>query len=74
MDELIYEPVRVMLTEQRPKWSYVFEDKMLKINTNDNFVDHEILRYIQDMGFWVNEIGYMDKFGIIFSVVEKNLT
>ncbi len=63
-----------MLTEQRPGWSYVFEDKMLKINTNDNFVDHEILRQIQDMGFLVNEIGYMEEFGIIFSVVEKNLT
>lgn len=39
MNEIIYEPVRRMLSEQRPDWSYVFENNMLKINTNDNFVD-----------------------------------
>jgi len=46
MNELIYEPVRRMLEEKRPGWSYVFENKMLKNNTNDNFVDPEIIRKI----------------------------
>jgi hypothetical protein len=46
---------------------------MLKINTNDNFVDHEILHEIQNLGFKVDEIGYLEKFGIIFSVIEENL-
>ena len=51
----------------------VFENEMLKINTNDNFVDHEILHEIRNLGFRVGEIGYLEKFGIIFSVVEENL-
>ncbi|MDH5569282.1 MAG: hypothetical protein OEX98_05785 [Nitrosopumilus sp.] len=32
--------------KKRPGWRYVFEDKMLKTNTNDNFVDPEIIRKI----------------------------
>jgi len=70
---LIYESVRKLLTEQKPGWDYVFENEMLKINTNDNFVDHEILHEIQNLGFRVGEIGYLEKFGIIFSVIEENL-
>lgn len=73
MSWLIYEPVRRLLDEQKPKWDYVFENEMLKINTNDNFVDHEILHEIRSRGFMVNEIGYLDKLGIIFSVVEEIL-
>ena len=46
---------------------------MLKININDNFVDHEILHEIRNLGFRVGKIGYLEKFGIIFSVVEENL-
>jgi hypothetical protein len=53
---LIYESVRKLLTEQKPGWDYVFENEMLKINTNDNFVDHEILHEIRNLGFRVGEI------------------
>ena len=74
MNELIYEPVRQMLAKQRPGWSHVFENMMLKINTNDNFVDHEIIQEIRNLGFRIDEIGYMKQFGIIFSVVEESLT
>ena len=69
MSGLIYEPVRKLLAGQKPEWNYVFENEMLKINTNNNFVDHEI----RNLGFRVGEIGYLEKFGIIFSVVEENL-
>ena len=73
MSGLIYESVRKLLAEQKPGWDYVFENEMLKINTNDNIVDHEILHEIQNLGFRVVEIGYLEKFGIIFSVIEENL-
>jgi len=53
---LIYESIRKLLVEQKPGWDYVFENEMLKINTNDNFVDLEILHVIQNLGFKVGEI------------------
>ena len=74
LTELIYEPVRKLVEEKRPLWSYVFENKMLKINTHTNHVDDEILQEIKNLGFRVNEIGYLEKFGIIFSVVEESLS
>ena len=72
MSRLIYESVRKLLAEQKPGWDYVFENEMLKININDNFVDHEILHQIQNLDFRVGEIRYLEKFGIIFSVIEEN--
>ena len=73
MNELIYEPVRRMLEEKRSGWSYVFENNLLKINTNDNFVDPEIIREIRNLGFRIDEIGYLKQFGIIFLIVEGSL-
>ena len=73
MKELIYEEIRILLSEKRPTWNYVFENDAMKINTNDNFVDSEILHNIQDMGFQIIEIGYLEKLGIIFSIVEESL-
>ena len=69
----IYEPVKKLLDEQKPEWDYVFENEMLKVNTNDNLVDHEIIHEIQNLGFRIYEIGYLERFGIIFSVVEEVL-
>jgi len=59
--------------KKRPGWSYIFEDKMLKINTNDNFVDPEIIQEIRSLGFRIDEIGHLKQFGIIFSIVEESL-
>ncbi len=73
MSWLIYDPVKKLLEKQKPEWEYVFENEMMKINTNDNLVDHEIIHGIQNLGFRVYEIGYLDNFGIIFSVVEEIL-
>ena len=73
MKELIYEQIRTLLSEKRPAWNYVFENDTMKINTNDNFVDSEILHNIQDLGFRIIEIGYLEKLGIIFSIVEESL-
>ena len=73
MKELIYEQIRTLLSEKRSTWNYVFENDTMKINTNDNFVDSEILHDIQDMGFQIIEIGYLEKLGIIFSIVEESL-
>ena len=73
LTEIIYEPVRKLVAEKRPLWNYVFENGMLKINTNTNHVDREILKEIKDLGFRVYEIGYLEKFGVIFSVVDESL-
>ena len=73
MTELIYEPVRKLVAEKRPLWNYVFENEMLKINTNTNHVDNEFLKEIKNLGFRVYEIGYLEKFGVIFFVVEESL-
>ena len=61
------------MSEKRPAWNYVFENDTMKINTNDNFVDPEILHNIQDMGFRIIKIEYLEKLGIIFSIVEESL-
>ena len=61
------------MAEKRPLWNYVFENEMLKINTNTNHVDNEFLKEIKNLGFRVYEIGYLEKFGVIFFVVEESL-
>ena len=73
MKELIYEQIRTLLSEKRPAWNYVFENDTMKINTNNNFVDSEILHNIQDMGFRIIEIGYLEKLDILFSIVDGSL-
>lgn len=62
------------MAEQRPLWNYVFENGMLKVNTNTNHVDNEILKEIKNLGFRVYDIGYLEKFGVIFSIVEESLS
>ena len=73
MTELIYQPVKQLVDEKRPLWEYVFESGALKINTNTNYVDNEILLEIKNLGFRVSEIGYLEKLGVIFSVMEMSL-
>ena len=62
------------MEEKRPLWNYVFENGMLKINTNTNHVDSEILQEIKNLGFRIYEIGYLERLGMIFSVVEESLS
>ena len=71
MSRLIYESVRKLLAEQKSGWYYVFENEMLKININDNFVDHEILHQIQNLDFRVGETGYLEKLAFFFQSLKK---
>ena len=73
MKEIIYEPVRKMLSEQRPGWQITFENEIMMVRTNAKMVDREIIQQIQELGFMIDEIFYHENFGIDFSVVEKGL-
>ena len=74
MKEIIYDPVRKILSEQRPGWKYTFENALMKVRSDGFIVEHDILQQIQDMGFKIYEISYLEESGIVFSVIEEGLT
>ena len=73
MKELIYEPLRKILCESKPKWNITFENQTMKIITKEAHLDNQTLQKIQNLGFKVYEINYFDEFGIVFSVAEESL-
>ncbi len=73
MKEIIYEPIREMLSEHRPEWQHVFENEIMRIKTNSIMVDQEIIKQIYELGFIIDEIIYLEARGIVFSIVEKGL-
>lgn len=74
MKEILYEPVMRLISEQRPGWKFTFENEILKVRTDGTMVDHEILQQIQNLGFRIDEILYLEEWGIIFSILEEGLT
>ena len=73
MKELIYEHLRKILCESKPKWNITFENQTMKIITKEVHLDNEILQKIRNLGFRVYEISYFDEFGIVFLVVEESI-
>ncbi|MGH1521851.1 MAG: hypothetical protein ACRBB2_05725 [Nitrosopumilus sp.] len=73
MKELIYEPIRKIILEFRPKWKFSFEGDLMKIKTNGIEVDNDILEKIQNSGYKIFEIKYQESEGIFFSIIEKSL-
>ena len=45
----------------------------MKVRTNGTTVDHEIIQQIQQLEFMIDEIMYLEEWGIVFSVVENGL-
>ena len=61
------------MLECRPRWEFSFEGDLMKIKTNNDVVENEMLEKIQNSGYKIFEIKHHDSEGIFFSIIEKSL-
>ena len=73
MKELIYEPIRKIIQEDKPNWNFSFDGDLMNITTKDAKVDNDTLEKMQNSGFKIYEIQHHNNKGIFFSIIEKSL-